>query len=207
IPEMLETFRQRYLTDPQMLHALVTLAREGAADTVVDPILYLLATRDDPLLRDVVLDLLAPMLARGQTAVRPDDVARWLTAQAAAGRAQRPWSDATIQRLARGLLATLRDFSILRGKATKKLEPFFLAVPAFAFLALLLSRDRPSGDKLLHDASWRLFFLEQPAVEHLFFEAHQERLLTYQAAGRVIRVEFPTRSLEEYAHVVARRPL
>lgn len=207
IPEMLETFHDRYLTDPEMLRALVALAQDDAPDTLMDPILYLLATRADPLLRDVVLDLLASMLARGQTLMRPEDVARWLGEQVAAGRAQRPWSDVTIRRLARGLLSTLRDFGILQGKATKKLEPVYMAVSAFAFLALVLSRKQPSGAKLLHDPSWRLYFLSQPSVEYLFFEAHQERLLTYQAAGQVVRVEFPTQSLEEYAHVVARRAL
>lgn len=206
IPEMLETFRERYLTNPEILRALVALIHDDASDTIMDPILYLLATRADTLLRDVVLDLLAPMLVRGQTQVRPEDVARWLDEQVAAGRTQRPWSDVTIRRLARGLLATLRDFGILQGKTTKKIENIYLAVPAFAFLALLLSRKQPSGEKLLHDPSWQLYFLSQPAVEYLFLEAHQERLLTYQAAGRVIRVEFPTHSLEEYAHAVARRP-
>lgn len=207
IPEILAVFRERYLTDPETLRALVALAHDDASDAVMDPILFLLATRADPILRDVVLDLLAPMLARGQAQVRTEDVARWLGEQMAAGRAERPWSDVSIRRFAQGLLATLRDFGILQGKAAKKIEPVYLAVPAFAFLALLLSREQPSGEKLLHDPSWRLYFLSQPSVEYLFFEAHQERLLTYQAAGRVIRVEFPTRSLEEYAHAVARRPL
>jgi hypothetical protein len=190
-----------------VLRALVALTHDDAPSAVLDPILYLLAARADPLLRDVVLDLLAPMLARGQSSVRPEEVARWLKSQGDSGRAQRPWSDVTIRRLAQGLLSTLRDFGILRGKATKTLELVYLARPAFAFLALLLSREQPSGEKLLHDPSWRLFFLSQPSVEHLFFETHQERLLSYQAAGRVVRVEFPTRSLEEYAHVVARRAL
>ncbi|WIG59045.1 MAG: hypothetical protein OJF49_001792 [Ktedonobacterales bacterium] len=209
IPEMLDIFRERYLTDPEILRMLVTLASSSssAPSSLLDPILYVLATRTDPLLRDVVLDLLGPMLARGHTLVRPEDVVRWLNEQMAAGKTQRPWSDVTIRRLAVGLLATLRDFGILQGKVAKRLGPIYLAPPAFALLALLLSRDQPSGAKLLHDPSWQLFFLAQPAVELLFFEAHQERLLTYQAAGRVIRVEFPTRSLEEYAHALTQRPL
>jgi hypothetical protein len=121
--------------------------------------------------------------------------------------ARRAWSDVTIRRLAQNLLSTLRDFGVLEGKAQKRLAPGFLPLPAFAFLARWLQRSQRSGDKRLHDPLWRVFFLPQPAVEHLFLEAHQEGLLEYHAAGRVIRVEFPEPTLKEYAHALARRAL
>lgn len=205
IPEMLQTFRERYLDDPDTLAALVTLAQEGASDAVLLPILFVLATRPDPLLRDTVTEFLASLQARGQSSVRGVELEAWLRAQVEEGRAQRPWSDATIHRLASGLLSTLRDFGILEGKASKRLAPVYLPPPAFAFIAFWLQRTLRSGDKLLHDPLWQLFFLSQAAVEQLFLEAHQERLLEYHAAGRIIRVEFPAASLKEYAHALARR--
>lgn len=207
IPEMLETFRERYLEDPDSVAALVTLAQEGVADTVIYPILFYLAAQSDPLLYDATTGFLAALRTRGQTTVRTEDVARWLEEQVAAGRAERPWSEATIRRLAQGLLSTLRDFGVLRGKAIKQIAPVYLPLPAFAFLALLMSRELRSGDRLLHAPDWQLYFLSQPAVEHLFLEAHQERLLEYHAAGRVIRVEFPAPTLKEYAHALAQRTL
>ena len=74
-----------------------------------------------------------------------------------------------------------------------------------ALLAFLLSRTQRSGDRLLHDPAWQVFFLSEQAVEHFFFEAHQEQLLEYHAAGRVIRIAFPAATLEEYAHALTRR--
>lgn len=205
IPEMLKTFRERYLEDADVAAALVTLVHEGASDAVLLPILFYLAAQSDPLLYDVTTEFLASLRTRGQATVRTEDVARWLDEQVAAGRAERAWSEVTIRRLAQGLLSTLRDFGVLQGKAMKRVAPVYLPTPSFAFLAKLLSRRLHSGDRLLHAPDWQLYFLSQAAVEHLFLEAHQERLLEYHAAGRVIRVEFPAPTLKEYAHALAQR--
>jgi hypothetical protein len=207
IAEVLTIFRTRYLDDPQVLAALVTLVRERVPDATLHPILYYLTTRDEPLLRDAVRDLVVPMRDRGQLAITTADATRWLRTQAAAGHVDRPWGDAAITRLAQALLSTLRDFGILEGKASKRIAPAYLPVAAFAFIAFIVHRSVRSGEKLLHDPAWDLFLLSQHDVEHYFVEAQQQRLLTYEAAGRVIRVTFPAESLEEYAHAVARRPL
>jgi hypothetical protein len=37
------------------------------------------------------------------------------------------------------------------------------------------------------------------------FEAHQQGLLEYHAAGSVTRLSFPVTTLEEYAHVLTQR--
>jgi hypothetical protein len=72
IPEMLATFRERYLDEPETLAALVTLAQEGAPDTTLRPILFALATRPDPLLRDTVTVFLAsrPSMAGARDGIR-----------------------------------------------------------------------------------------------------------------------------------------
>jgi hypothetical protein len=41
-------------------------------------------------------------------------------------------------------------------------------------------------------------------VEGLFAEAAAEKLLTYQAAGSIIRIEFPAADFLEYAHALVR---
>jgi len=203
VADILAIFRQRYAADPHVLAALVTLAGADAPPALLDPICYFLSARADPLLRDVVLEALTPLAARGESAVRVGEVERWLREQLRAGRTQGSWSDGTTARVARGLLATLRDFGVLQGSLTKRIAPVYLAPPGFAFIAFLVSRKQRSGDRVLRDPAWRLFFLSQAAVERLFFEAHQERLLDYHAAGRVIRIDYPAATLEEYAHALA----
>ena len=45
--------------------------------------------------------------------------------------------------------------------------------------------------------------LGRDGVERFLIEADQNGLLEYQAAGSVVRIGFPTQSLEEYARVLA----
>lgn len=205
IEDILAIFRQRYLSEPGLLRALVILAKGNVAAESLDRILYFLALRADPLLHDAVTELLAVQLNRGRHDVDVKDVEIWLRDQIRAGKTPRPWNEETTTRVARGILATLRDFGVLQGVVTKRIAPMYLPVIAFSFIAFVLSRREPSGDRLLYHPEWQIFFLHDKAVERLFLEAHAERTLAYYAAGRVIRVEFPAATIEEYAHALAQR--
>ena len=203
VEDMLLIFRQRYLDDPAILAALVALAGAPMPAESFDRILYYLALRSDALLHDVVVGLLAPTYERGQQEVLVADVVRWLQQQVAAGHTERPWGNGTVERVAQGLLATLRDFGVLQGILHKRITPPFIPTEAFCFLALLRSHELQAGERLLRDPEWRVLFLSNLAVERAFVTAHQEHRLEFYAAGRVVRIAFPTQSLEEYARVLS----
>jgi len=205
VEDILPIFRQRYATDPQVLTALVTLAQGPLPGLSLDRILYFLSLQADALLHDLVLDLLAPRFQQGQSEITVRELENWIRDAIAEGKTTRSWSAITITRVAQNALAALRDFGILQGILHKRLAVVHLPVPAFAFLAFLLYRRQSSGDAVLHSPEWRSFFLDGAAVERLFLEAHQERLLSYYAAGRVVRLEFPAATPEEYARVLTQR--
>lgn len=205
VEDVLAVFRQRYLSDPDLLGALVTLAKGRMSSESLNRILYFQATRSDRLLHDVVTEALLQVAGRSDPEVRSWDVGNWVIAQVAAGRTERPWSSAVERRVTQGLLATLRDFGVLEGAVRKRLTPMYLPVDAFAFVAFQLSLQMPAGEQLLRSPEWKLFFLGVQAVERLFAEAHQEHLLQYHAAGRIIRIDFPVATLREYARVLTQR--
>jgi len=205
VNDVLAVFRQRYLHDPDLLAALVVLAHGGRRSESLNRILYFQATQSDRLLHDVVTELLPTWLNRPDRRVTPWEVEHWVATQVDAGRTERPWSTVVQRRVMQGLLATLRDFGILEGAVRKRFASVYLPIDAFAFIAFQLSRNEPSGERLLHNPEWRLFLLGDQAVERLFLEAHQERLLQYHAAGRITRIDFPVDSLREYARVLAQR--
>jgi hypothetical protein len=205
ISQFLRSFRQRYLTDPANALALVALAKGGLPPESLNPILYFYVAQDDPLLHAVVTDLLLPFHAQGRTEVSPDDTRRAIRAWIDCGLIPSAWSENTISRATRNLMATLRDFGILQGAARKKLATVYLPVEAFAFIAFVLHRNQPSGGRLIAHPEWQLFFLTPPTVEGYFGEAHQRHLLEYQAAGSIVRITFPASTLEEYAHVILQR--
>ena len=205
VEDVLRVFRQRYLEDPEMLSALVALVKGGMLGESLDRILYFQAARSDPLLHDLVAEVLADWSTRSNREVRTREVQNWVDKQVEAGNMERPWSFEVQRRVVQGLLATLRDFGVLEGSVKKRLAYVYLPIVAFAFIAFQLVRKGRSGERLLNDPEWRLFFLPQGGAERYFLEAHQEGLLEYYAAGRVVRIDFPAKDLEDYARFLAQR--
>jgi hypothetical protein len=208
VEDVLAIFRQRYLGEPGLANALATLVQANAPASVLTPIFYFHAAQSDALLHDIVTDLLAGLQWQGRSEVSAEQVIAFLVAQVRAGRTVGPWSQPTVERVAQGLLSALRDFGVLSGAVNspkKQLAPMYLPVEAFAYIAFLLDRRLRSGDRVLSSDEWQLFFLSPQLTERFLVEADLHRLLTYNAAGRVVRIDFPTDSIEEYARALAQR--
>jgi hypothetical protein len=170
----------------------------GAPIQVLRPIYYWITAKAEPLLADFCREFIVPRQALVRTGIGTEEVLDWLFEMGC------PWSQAAATRVARGLLAALRDFGILEGRARKRLAGYTVPAPAFAYLAFCLQLDGASNRSLLAHEDWALHLLTPGDVEHLFLLAHQARLLEYHAAGSTVSITFPTDSLEEYAHVIAR---
>ena len=205
VEDILRIFRQRYLTEEAVTRALVVLVKRRFPASALDQILYFHSAQSDRLLFDTVLDILGPHKANGLSDVDADDIRHKLAKWVQEGKTTSEWSDVTLSRVSRNLLATLRDFGVLEGKSKKRIAPTLLPITAFAYIMFFLKQHQPSGAKLIDLPDWNLFFLPPEGVERFLFEAHQSNLLEYHAAGSVTRLTFPTDSLEEYANVLAER--
>lgn len=199
--DVLTVFRRRYVTSPDMLVGLVTLVR-GFPAPYLSPLMYVQTALTDRLVFDFVVDFVGPRSLGWRREIFTAEVRAWLLDQVAAGKTEAAWSPATADRIAQGLLSTLRDFGALEGKAAKRTAILHLPLPAFAFLAFVVWSRTGSSRRFFADRVWRLFPLDRGSVERLLAEAHQEGLLQYQAAGRVVRLDFPAHRVEEYAHVL-----
>ena len=165
------------------------------------PIYYWITAQAEPMLGDFCREFILPRQAIVRAGIGTDEVVSWLEEK------RSPWSKTVATKVARGLLAALRDFGILEGRTQKRLGGLVLPVPAFAYLAFCLRRNGAVSHSLLAHQDWQLFLMRPDDVEHFFLLAHQGRLLEYHAAGSTVSINFPTESLEEYAHVVAQRSL
>ncbi len=210
VQDILAIFRQRYFEDLDVGTALVTLAHRAAQPQAqahasvqwLDPLLYFFAAQNDRTLRDLVVEVIYPRHLAGYTDLPTQYVARAVRGWVAEGKTMTAWGDETIARVVRNSLAALRDFGVLQGAAHKRIAPIYLPTPSFALIALWLQARERSGDRVLHSDEWKLFLLPVEGVERFFIEAQQEHLLTYHAAGSVVRIEFPAGNLTEYAHVI-----
>jgi hypothetical protein len=176
------------------------LEDDHAPIQILRPVYYWITANAEPLLGDFCREVLLADHAAGTT-FETEDVLRWLISKRC------PWSVAAATRVARSLLAALRDFGILEGRSRKRLASRSLPVESFAYLAFCLRRNGIASRALLSHPDWQLFLLQPSDVEHFFLLAHQEGLLEYHAAGSLLNINFQTDSLEEYARVVAKRSI
>ncbi len=205
VEDILRIFRQRYLTEPSVTTALVTLVRGKFPSAGLDRLLYFHSARADQLLHDAVTEILLPMHEKGLVDINVPEFQRCLAKWVEEGKTTGSWSEYTITRVSQGLLSALRDFGVLQGAVNKKIAPAFVPTEAFAYIVFYLKQHQASGVKLIESEDWKLFFLSREAVERFLFEAHQRNLLEYHVAGSVTRLTFPVETLEEYANVLAER--
>jgi hypothetical protein len=170
-----------------------------ASPQVVRPIYYWISAKAEPMIADFSRQFLLPRMSSARAGVEQFEVLDWLNAQGCR------WSPTVSIKVARGLLAALRDFGILEGRTSKRLASLRLPIGSFAYLAFCFQQLGSLGRALVFDPDWQLFLLDTSDVEHNFLEAHQRRLLEYHAAGSTVSLSFPCETLEEYARVVLDR--
>lgn len=205
VDDILNIFRQRYLVESGIIGSLSVLLKSGCSSELINRVLYFLSAQSDSLLNDFVIEVLFDLFSSGLSEVSVDYTIRTLKDWIDQGKITSQWSDKTTIRVAQHLLATLRDFGVMEGIKDKRISVPYLPPGAFAYIAFYLKLSQSSGVKILKHPSWKLFFLSQEAVERFFVESHQLGLLRYNAAGSVIRIDFPALNIMEYANVIAER--
>lgn len=170
---------------------------------ILRPVYYWITARSERLLYDFVCtELLQRSKSQTQT-IETEDVGGWIFSQLAT--CSKRWSQTVTTKVARGVLATLRDFGILEGTRKKRIAPVYLPVESFAYIAFALHQEEISGLHLVEHRDWVLFLFSLPVVERMFLEADRNGLLCFHAAGKIVRIDFPATSFGEMADVVAAR--
>ena len=200
-----EIFVPRFIrgNPPEAWKIIRPLEDREAPFEILRPLYYWITARSDALLFDFVVDEILPRSRGPDLSVRLGEAENWIRKRLS--QQGRSWSQSVTVRVAQGLLAALRDFGILEGATKKRIAPVYLPVESLAYLAYCLYELGSSGAKLVRHRDWKLFLMEPPLVERLFLNAHQNRLLHYEAAGKIYRIEFLAENLEEMADVIAGR--
>ncbi len=201
------TFVPRYVNGmpSDAWRSLQPLERAGFPPDQMLSLLYYHAARSERLIYDFASEVVYDIYRAGLSEVPVQQALDFIARAVRDGRIDPAWSASVSLKVARGVLAALRDFGILEGRARKCIRPPSLAVPAFAYIAFCVKHQAASGQGTLCHRDWRLLLLDRGDVERLLVAAHQQDLLWYQAAGSVVRIDFPTDNLVEYAHALAER--
>ena len=201
--DVIKIFRQRYFYNESVAKTLAYLVKSKCDTKSLERIFFFHTLKADPLISEVVTEILLPQMLRGETEVNRITIQRVVMSWIEEGRTAGNWSESTVIKVTQGLLSTLRDFGILKGAVKKQIAPAYFPIQAFAYVAFCLKQKQPSGMEFIKLKDWKQFFLFAEGVERLLIEAHQMGLLEYHAAGTVTRLTFPASTLEEYAHVIA----
>ena len=198
----IRAFNPRFLHgDPPDAWKLVRCLEDANADPeVLGPIYYWVTARSDRLLYDFVTQELIHVARSGDGSVRIEETTAWIRGQLKHTHQQ--WAPTVTLRVARGMLAALRDFKILDGAARKRIAPVHLPTESFCYLAFCLRHLGFDGESLVNHSDWKLFLLTPSLVERLFLDAHQRGFLSFYSAGRIYKIDFPATQHAAYAHVL-----
>jgi hypothetical protein len=195
------TFLPRFIQGPipNAWRLVRPLEDSGAPLPTTRPVYFWISARAEPLLYDFCSEQLIGLRNRGLHSVTVGDADEWIRQRVPT------WTPTVRVKVARGLLAALRDFGILEGGARKTIAPRVLATAALSYLAFIFHRLGARARQIVDHRDWRLFLLSTEEVEQALMEAHQQGLLEFQIAGSTVRLTFPTEDLNEYAGIVAKR--
>jgi len=187
---------------PNAFAHIKILEKRDANFNIIKSLLYYHTALSDEFLYDFITLWLYERYFLGFSTVSAADVYNFIQSHSHE-KFNKPWSDYVKRRLSRGVMATLRDFGILEGKGNKKIAHYHLPLETFVYIAFLIKQTVSSGEKLLKHSDWKLFLLNEKLTERMLLEAHQRKFLHYQAAGAVIRIEFPFQTVEELLHAIS----
>lgn len=184
---------------PQVITALKRLlsSPRGFADAY-----YFEATRDDALLAAFAEGPLFDWWERGRIGVDIESVLKWLADLAEHGQTPE-WTETIRTKVARGLLAALRDFGILSGAVRKEFASPSISIAGFGYVAFRLHEEGASSRALFASSVWRRWLLDRGRVTELFHEAERQGLWRYSSAGSAVRVDWLQETLSEAVCAVA----
>ena len=178
---------------------LVRLARAGCALEVWRPILLWHMTRDELLVRDFVSNWLYGRYVEGHYLIRVSDVVPYVASLPSRGATSKEgWTDATISRVASGLLRLATDFGLMRGAQAKEFASYHLPDESLLYILYALAEHEANATQIVNGSDWRLYLMGPDDVERELLRLHQFRRLHYAVAGSLAQLSLPCGSLAEY---------
>lgn len=166
---------------------------------------YFEASRSEALLAIFAENALTEWFNDGRLGVNSELADTWLAAAAKQGVLPE-WSDGRRRKIARGLLAALRDFGRLEGapkSPNKEIAGPGISDGGFAYVAYRLHQGGESSRGLLTSPVWKRWLLDSPRIDQHMHRIAAQGLLYYARAGSSLRVDWRAESLMEVAHAFA----
>ncbi len=194
---MVRALRPRFIA-PQAgsIDALRELTRN--ADGFRDACYYEL-TRVDGLVAAFVEEQIVTWWDEGRISLSTSDAREWIDVLATDGRIS-DWSPNIRDRVARGMMAALRDFGRLEGarsSSSKEIARPGISTSGFAYVAYRLHQQGHSSRATLSSEVWVRWLLDEARVDDLMNRLASQGVVYYSIAGSSLRIDWRMHSLAE----------
>jgi hypothetical protein len=197
---LLRIIGPRYVAPgPQVIPALRSLQDDPRAFREA---CFYETSRDEQLLAAFAEGPIFAWYSEGRIGVTVEEVKAWLVTISASGKLPE-LTDAVRTKVARGLLAALRDFSVLRGAVRKEFNSPGMSPKGFAYVAYREFEQGISARALVESTIWRRWLLDARWVNELFIQVDRLGLLHYSRAGSAVRIDWRAANLSEVARAAA----
>lgn len=172
-----------------------------------DHVCFLLAARNDIVLREAVTRFLAVHRAAGNVVVDTKTFEEFLLEQEVHGRMTRPWSKNVRTSVAQHVLAQLSDYGVLSAAGrggVRRLLSFEADAVAVAWLAYDLHFAGASDIGILDHEDWAVWMMGSPVVRDRLLSMSGTGLWELQLAGTVAQFTWVCRTMKEVVDALAR---
>jgi hypothetical protein len=156
IAEIIRARLARWNPPAWVLQDLVSFANAGSLDALRAALL-LHVPRQDHLLYDFVQAAIVPRWQQGESEITVAHAQTFFDKASEDHPETARWGFETRLRLARGLLATLRDYGLLRGTVNKQITLPVIPLPVVHHLIRLLQAEGVPEAQIANHQDWRLW--------------------------------------------------
>jgi len=177
----------------------------GLPSRTFNEILFVYAARNDPLIYDFTVREYWPAVRRGKPVLGTDIVLAFLSEAMVDGKLDLQWSEKVSIRIARCVLAILRDVGFLREvrRGRREIVDYHMSDEGVAILARELHESGVSDSALCSHPDWGLFGLSAAEVLGRLDGLGEYRGVLVQRAGSVVHFTWFVESIEEMINVLA----
>lgn len=196
--KFLYRLRKRFFSkEIDQLHTLRLTIHYILDKKLIDLLIHFHLGLIDPLYNIFVTNYLFSCYQKGEDFVTTKKVTPFLESLSNNQPDQSQRSPGVIQKIARGLLSTSRDFGILEGRIKRRFNSIFLPKEGLAYVLYRLKEETQTVKELIEHMGWKLFLLDETKVEELLFQAHDLKLIQYHQVGSIRRIDWLYPGIQE----------
>jgi len=193
-----ECFSPRYLVNGGKPASLLKAVKGDFSSREFNQLLFLFTCKESRVLYDFVDQIYWNAYSSGKEEISNEDALIFVTRANQEGKTVAPWSEKTLQRVARYLTSSCADFGLLESgeKRVRKILPFQIEARDLAILAYELHFAGYGDNSVLSHSDWGLFGMDRSDVLNEFKRQALKGWWIVQSAGDATRISWQYSSME-----------